>query len=1346
MTIHALPAALLACVSLLGLAAHADIAVPLASAGGPVSEEQRLQLEADPYTMRWRAAHMDGGAVFGASAGAEPIAFKLFGDVEVKAQVRSAKMLDGGSRFLAGALEDGGHFTLFRHATGIVRGEFHSSRGVYTLRSHGPGQVVVKQQDVSKLPGCGGALGQAPARVPAPVGRLRKHGPSAGASAPVRALLPASAASEGSKPIDVLVLYTQRVEDHEGGPAQARATIENEMAKTNQVLENSGLSHRRMRLAAIEKVDYEQGEHLGIDIDNLSNTSADNDEDNDYSALDEVFPLIEKHKADLVHLLVRDIGGVCGVADSYSGRDELDTRRHCSNSSNHDLCLYNERRRQWAAEDRFAVTAVKCTINYTFTHELGHNLGLFHNREDYLWKDYHDAHYIARGYFPFLKPHSFGYIDPNMTEDCKGQDTVMATIWGNRCGGGSQAITLPYFSNPDLFFPPPESPGYYPFQPNTPMGVPGDEFTSALDGPVNAARAIEEAWDTVASLSEPPATSLPAWWRRSCAEGDVATNALSSRLPATLPMRPSGEATRFAFSLSAPHQCANYGGARLRVRSLGLVQGLARPYRAPVWRYADIKSGLEPWKDDAAFGVAVDAPRQGRQRLSVSAEAQYGACGVSRRALATVELVHTVDAGITLKVAGVPRMHMALEQGSGRPYCEGAPVRPLRHMGDFNGDGRADVLLRHADGRWHYYPMDGAKVLPGAGAASLPRNPAVAVVGVGDLNGDGRDDVLMRLRSGTWRYYPMNGRRVVAGRGAVALPKDTAWQLEGIGDFNDDGKDDVLLRRRGGRLVRSNGELQNVDEWRYYPMDGRRVLEGGTPALLEHNFGDWVAGVGDFDDDGRDDVLFRLSDGGWYYLPFDGPVGGESTVLPGAGETGGIYVSERVVALPEDMAWSAAGIADFDGDGKDDVLLRHDDGRWRYQPMNGRHVLSGGGAGELPADPEVWLAGVGDMDGDGKAEVLTRRGHGAWRTYHMDPASGALVAGGEVELASGSAWGVLKGGLEDPPRVSAAMPDQPIAIDGEATIDLSAYFAGGGALAYSAAGDADVVGASVAGNILTLAAAASGHATVTVTAQGAGGYFVRQTFRVAVSEDGVAGRRIKDCAECPVVVAVPAGSFMMGAPEEEEGSLSDERPVHQVDIPAFAIGIHEVTFAQWDACVAGGGCDGYEPFSGYHGEARANRPVQELSWHDAQGYVAWLSAHTGEAYRLPSEAEWEYAARAGTTTPFHFGETMSRQQAHYGGGFDGVEAVRVGSFPANAWGLHDVHGNISEWTEDCAYGHYADTPTDGSAWETDDCADRVVRGGNWSSLRASVRSASRAASPADERLYRQNGLRVVRGL
>lgn len=217
--------ALLACTPLLWLgAAHADMAVPLPAASGAMSVEQRLELEADPYTMRWRVARMDDGAVFGASAGAEPLAFNLFGDVAVTAQVRSAKTLEGGSRFLAGALAGGGHFTLFRHATGIVRGEFHSRAGVYTLRSHGAGHVLVKQEDVSRLPGCGnhGAMG-----APLPLARARAGAPHGrGAGKRQHAPMVASSSAGGAKPIDVLVLYTQRVEDHEGGPVQVRVTIE----------------------------------------------------------------------------------------------------------------------------------------------------------------------------------------------------------------------------------------------------------------------------------------------------------------------------------------------------------------------------------------------------------------------------------------------------------------------------------------------------------------------------------------------------------------------------------------------------------------------------------------------------------------------------------------------------------------------------------------------------------------------------------------------------------------------------------------------------------------------------------------------------------------------------------------------------------------------------------------------------------------------------------------------------------------------------------------------------------------------------------------------------------------
>ena len=177
----------------------------------------------------------------------------------------------------------------------------------------------------------------------------------------------------------------------------------------------------------------------------------------------------------------------------------------------------------------------------------------------------------------------------------------------------------------------------------------------------------------------------------------------------------------------------------------------------------------------------------------------------------------------------------------------------------------------------------------------------------------------------------------------------------------------------------------------------------------------------------------------------------------------------------------------------------------------------------------------------------------------------------------------------------------------------------------------------------------------------------------------------------------------------------------------------------------------------HEGPERADRPVVSVSWDDAQGCVAWLSAHTGQTYRLPSDAEWEYAARADTQTPFHFGTTISAAQANYNGtmayGEGSVGEARwdtlpVGSFPANPWGLYDVHGNAAEWTQDCfdwSRPTYDGAPTDGSAWEEGDCADRVTRGGNWADSPDRLRSAARSDRPADTRIG-VIGIRVVKEL
>ena len=211
-----------------------------------------------------------------------------------------------------------------------------------------------------------------------------------------------------------------------------------------------------------------------------------------------------------------------------------------------------------------------------------------------------------------------------------------------------------------------------------------------------------------------------------------------------------------------------------------------------------------------------------------------------------------------------------------------------------------------------------------------------------------------------------------------------------------------------------------------------------------------------------------------------------------------------------------------------------------------------------------------------------------------------------------------------------------------------------------------------------------------------------------------AGAVFRDCPECPEMVVVPAGEFMMGSPPSEEGRGDDEGPVHRVTIAEpFAVGKYEVTFDEWDACVSGGGCGGHRPDS----KDRGRQPVAEVSWEDAQAYVAWLSRKTGEAYRLLSEAEWEYAARAGTTTRYHWGDDIGRNRANCyddscGDSWD--YTAPVGSFAANAFGLHDVHGNVWEWVEDCWNGNYAGAPSDGSAWESGNCDGRVLRGGSWS--------------------------------
>ena len=233
---------------------------------------------------------------------------------------------------------------------------------------------------------------------------------------------------------------------------------------------------------------------------------------------------------------------------------------------------------------------------------------------------------------------------------------------------------------------------------------------------------------------------------------------------------------------------------------------------------------------------------------------------------------------------------------------------------------------------------------------------------------------------------------------------------------------------------------------------------------------------------------------------------------------------------------------------------------------------------------------------------------------------------------------------------------------------------------------------------------------------------------VTVSKPSRPGDRFKDCDECPHMVVVPTGSFSMGSPPGERGRTDNEGPVHRVTINyPLAVGVYEVTFSEWDYCVEQNGCSARDDEGWGHGR----RPVVNMTSGDANSYVGWLSRETGKPYRLLSEAEWEYVARAGTTTPYHFGDTISANQANYKGVFG--RTTPTGFFPANDFGLHDMHGNVWEWVEDCWHGNYQGAPTDGSAWTAagndsvgGSCDFRVLRGGSWSASPVFLRSAFRA--------------------
>jgi formylglycine-generating enzyme required for sulfatase activity len=229
------------------------------------------------------------------------------------------------------------------------------------------------------------------------------------------------------------------------------------------------------------------------------------------------------------------------------------------------------------------------------------------------------------------------------------------------------------------------------------------------------------------------------------------------------------------------------------------------------------------------------------------------------------------------------------------------------------------------------------------------------------------------------------------------------------------------------------------------------------------------------------------------------------------------------------------------------------------------------------------------------------------------------------------------------------------------------------------------------------------------------------------------------------MIVVPAGAFTMGSPVTESGRKDNEGHQHKVTIAKpFAVSKFDVTFADWDACAAVGGCPQFSDA----GMGRGRKPVIHVTWDDAEAYVTWFSRMTGVPYRLLTEAEWEYAARSGTTTPYALGVEIGKGNADCvgcGSRWDGKETSPVGSFGANAFGLYDMSGDVWQWVQDCYHRDYSGAPIDGSAWTKGDCNGHVVRGGSWDDVSLYLRSAARIRVTTDDR-NGDLGFRVARTL
>ncbi|NEZ03085.1 SUMF1/EgtB/PvdO family nonheme iron enzyme [Wenzhouxiangella sp. XN201] len=707
--------------------------------------------------------------------------------------------------------------------------------------------------------------------------------------------------------------------------------------------------------------------------------------------------------------------------------------------------------------------------------------------------------------------------------------------------------------------------------------------------------------------------------------------------------------------------------------------------------------------------------------------------------------------------------------------------------GDFNGDGHLDLVIAvpyedqgdNTESGWVHvvYGRRGGlsaeddEIWSQAGTIEglvEPRDESGFSVTTGDFNGDGIDDLafggpgedigsIFRAGGINVIYGSPSGLTDINNRGfnqdttGISGESEEGDQMGyslAAGDFNNDGFDDVAIGvptedigtvEDAGTVQVLLGSASGLAAEGNFFLD--RSADGMGGVATDDVFGNALA-VGDFNGDQFPDLAIgapfdsRTTDNaGTVHLIYGGVDGPDLST----NEVWGLD-SPGIDLLPAqgDEFGSSFTVGDFDADGFDDLVV----GLRGYQNSTGAAlVLHGTNEGLASARHRLLQPGVdgfagsplqesrfaddltaGDINGDGADELMVGS-----RDRHVGlqrSAGAVLIAYGEPGV------GLVNEGSMLWDRSDLEVAGNPVSYDRFGSAVLLADFDGDGLDdAVISSPNREVANVLEAGDV--------------VVVYNSGTLFADRLEAI--------GSPFKDCDDCPVMVNIPGGSFMQGSPPGEPQRNTDEGPRRMVNVPTFAISQTEVTFAQWDACVADGGC-GHNPDD--EGWGRGDRPVINVSWNHAQQYVTWLSNKSGQDYRLPSESEWEYATRAGTTGRFNTGACISGDQANFRAsttpatgcatGNEPQQTLPVASFDPNAFGLYDTHGNVWEWVQDCWNDNYVDGPVDGSAWMSGDCDKAMLRSGSWSNGGQFVRSASRNWQYHRDFGYEGAGFRLAR--